>query len=343
VEGQKIKNMDEFAAVSGISRPTVSKYFNDPNSVRRSTREKIEAALERHSYRPNLYAINQNRRATKTVGIVVPFLADPFFAELARLLERLCIATGFRPITLGSHGETVRETENLDSLRDFKPAGVLLAPLGRASDRDAIEAFCADFPTVLFDSRIEGLGEAFVGSNNDQSFEMLVDYLCRTGEPPCLFEMRTPSNPNAHRRHQAYVAAMRRRDLVPQIVQAEGQGWDFEEIGYREGLRAISQRLFATNTVLCSNDRLAIGFLAAAYEKGLRVGRYGGCALRVAGHDDHPFARFTCPSLTTVSQNYAAIAEKSLQTLLARLESGDERKSDEVTLFDGRLVMRESA
>ena len=56
----KIRNMEEFAAVSGISRPTVSKYFHDPDSVRQSTRRRIEEALEKHDYRPNIFAINQN-------------------------------------------------------------------------------------------------------------------------------------------------------------------------------------------------------------------------------------------------------------------------------------------
>jgi DNA-binding LacI/PurR family transcriptional regulator len=97
--------------------------------------------------------------------------------------------------------------------------------------------------------------------------------------------------------------------------------------------------------VLCSNDRLAIGLLAAAYEKGLRVGRGHGCALRVAGHDDHPFARFTCPSLTTVSQDYAAIAARSVETLLALIDSDQTGAAfaPRVVLFDGRLVMRQSA
>ena len=56
----KVKNMEEFAALSGISRPTVSKYFNDPGSVRASTRERIETALARYDYRPNIFAMNQS-------------------------------------------------------------------------------------------------------------------------------------------------------------------------------------------------------------------------------------------------------------------------------------------
>ncbi|MEL6209648.1 MAG: LacI family DNA-binding transcriptional regulator, partial [Pseudomonadota bacterium] len=100
MDDAKVRNMEEFAAVCGISRPTLSKYFQDPGSVRASTRERIEAALERHDFRPNLYAVNQNRRHSKAIGIVVPYLADPFFAELARNIETLVIDARFRPILL---------------------------------------------------------------------------------------------------------------------------------------------------------------------------------------------------------------------------------------------------
>ena len=95
---QKIRNMEQFATLSGLSRPTISKYFNDPASVRPTTRERIEATLAEHDFRPNIYAMNQNRSLTKNVGIVVPYLADPFFAEIARFIERRSIDAGFSPI-----------------------------------------------------------------------------------------------------------------------------------------------------------------------------------------------------------------------------------------------------
>ncbi len=333
--------MEEFAAVSGISRPTVSKYFHDPASVRVSTRSRIEAALERYDYRPNIYAMNQNRKLTKSVGIVVPFMADPFFAEIARNLEQRCIDAGYRPTLFSAHGQPSFETDILDNLLSLKPAGVLMAPLGRNSNKSAIEKFCAEVPTVLFDSEIPDLGLAFVGSDNPQFSMHIVDYLCRTGQPPCFFEMKNPSNPNANKRRQGYLDAMEQLGHTPQIVSIAGNGWDIEEIGRQGGHAALVTQQFGSNTVLCSNDRLAIGLLTACYETGISVGRDPKCAIRVAGQDDHPFSRFTCPPLTTIAQDYDAISRRAVESLFAAVE-GDENPR-KTTLFDGKLIMRDSA
>ncbi|MEK0163290.1 LacI family DNA-binding transcriptional regulator [Phaeobacter sp. JH20_36] len=339
----KIKNMDEFAAVSGISRPTLSKFFNDPASVRTSTRKRIEDALEKFDYRPNLYAMNQNRRLTKTIGIVVPNLTDPFFAKIAGHIEDHVIAAGYRPVLLGSNGTPSQELENLTNLRMLKPAGALLAPLGRGSEVPQIRQFCEEVPTVLFDANLEETGAAFIGSNNQQSIGTIVEYLCRTGDAPAFFEMKTPTNPNAVKRRNAYISAMQQLGHEPELIQVEGDGWDFEEIGFREGTRVLSGQRPQTDTILCSNDRLAIGLLSAAYQQGLRVGLGDGCALRIAGHDDHPFSRYTCPTLTTVSQDYTAIARTSAETLVARIEGSAAAAPRREILFDGQLVMRGSA
>jgi DNA-binding LacI/PurR family transcriptional regulator len=188
MSGQKIRTMEEFASASGISRPTVSKYFNDPTSVRDSTRERIEEALETYEFRPNIFAMNQNRRTTRNIGILVPYLADPFFAEIVRKIERRCIEAGYWPILFSSHGQVDLELNALDTLQSLKPAGALIAPLGRASDLESVRKFTENVPTVIFDSNVD-VGEAFVGSDNFQSIPLIVDYLCRTGEPPCFFEM----------------------------------------------------------------------------------------------------------------------------------------------------------
>ncbi|MEL6920882.1 MAG: LacI family DNA-binding transcriptional regulator [Pseudomonadota bacterium] len=339
----KIRNMEQFAEVSGLSRPTVSKFFNDPDSVRASTRRRIEEALEKFDYRPNIYAINQNRRLTKTIGIVVPYLSDPFFGEIARVLEAKCVEAGYSPSLFSSNGSPEHEREVFDTLRSLKPTGVLLAPLGRLSDQDAVSSFCADVPTVLFDSNINDLGRAFIGSDNAQFTALMVEYLYRSGEPPVFLEMKTPPNPNARKRRQGYITAMENHGLEPKIVQIEGEGWALEDIGLAGGLQALNAGDLNSNTVLCSNDRLAIGFLAACHEKGLKVGIGLGADIRVAGQDDHPFSRFTYPPLTTIAQDYEAISRHALDSLLESVDDDKAVNPRTDTLFQGRLVMRKSA
>lgn len=339
----KIKNMEAFAAACGISRPTVSKYFHDPGSVRKSTRERIEVAIEQYNFRPNIFAMDQNRRKTKNVGIVVPYLTDPVFGEIARNLERRCVEAGFRTTMFSAYGERGLEIEALERMKALRPSGVLLAPLGRLSDQKVLKQFCDEVPTVLFDRDIPGIGEAFVGSDNESFVSQSIDYLVRTGEAPCFFEMKNPTNPNSIARRHSYVASMQAHGLQPMPIQINGEGWNLEEIGYSGAMQLLQNGELPTTTVLCSNDRLAIGFLAACYKMGVRVGRHDDCTLRVAGNDDHPFARYTSPPLTTAGHDFDAVTDCGVETLFELIEAGGrfERRSE--TIFPARLVLRDSA
>ncbi len=339
-----IRNMEEFSLLSGISRPTLSKYFNDPASVRASTRAQIEQALKRYDYRPNLFAVNLNKRKPKIVGMVVPDLADPFFAQLVRLIERRCTALGLFLMVLSSGGEASLEARAIETLLSFKIAGAILAPLGRTSKAGLIQNLQARIPVVFVDSRLDAAA-AFVGTDNRQSVGLITHYLCRTGERPTFVEMPAV-NHNAAERRAAYVAAMEELDLQPEIVPVPAaRDWNFEEVGFAAALGVIDGRTgFPTRTLLCANDRIATGVMAAAFQRGLKVGRDPDCALRVAGHDDQPLSRFACPPLTTVAQDYEALAGTALDILLARIdgEPGADRAAGQARIA-ARLVMRASA
>jgi DNA-binding LacI/PurR family transcriptional regulator len=335
--------MEEFSAASGISRPTVSKYFNDPGSVRKSTREKIERAVAEFDYRPNRFAMNLNRRTPKNIGIIVPYLVDPFFAEVVRQIELRCTQAGYWAVVLSSHGQSSLEANALDTLRSLKIAGAILAPLGEASDAHRIEQLSGEVPVVFLDSRTSDR-IPFAGTDNAQSVSLMVDYLCRSGEPPCFLEMPRV-NQNAAERKDAYLATMKRLGFEPAILTVgAGAGWNFEEMGYDAATRILGGTGFPTRTVLCANDRIAIGALAAACARGVRVGIGPGCDLRVAGHDDHPLSRFTCPSLTTVAQDYQGLAARSLEMLLQLIDATqDSSAAPEHSLLEARLMMRASA
>jgi DNA-binding LacI/PurR family transcriptional regulator len=134
--------------------------------------------------------------------------------------------------------------------------------------------------------------------------------------------------------------------MAPSIVPVEDvRSWDFEKFGYDEALRILKAGGFPTRTVLCANDRVAFGVLAAAYQLGLKVGHRSDCDIRVAGHDDHPLSRYACPPITTVAQNYNEIGRLAIELLLKRLDenSSAATRGGARVLLNAELMLRSSA
>lgn len=335
--GERVRSMEEFATLSGISRPTLSKYFSNPSAVRASTRERIETALSVHNYRPNLFAMNGNRQVARIIGVLVPHLVDPFFAEIVRRIEDRCIEEGFLAVTLSSHGEPDLETRAIDTLRSLKPAGCIVAPLGVPSDLSKIDVLMSEVPVVMLDAFVRD-NAPFVGTDNFHSIRSMVDYLSRTGERPCFMAMPAV-NGNAQERRKAYVEAMAAIGQESMILDPRTSGWDFEEIGFQEMRWRLTEAALPSRTVLCANDRMAIGAISAAGAAGLSIGL--GRDIRIAGHDDHPQARFTNPPLTTVAQDYTALAARSMEMLM-RLVVGETPAPEHLRL-PTRLMLRGSA
>ncbi|MCF1503577.1 LacI family transcriptional regulator [Afifella sp. H1R] len=345
MSGKKIRNMEDFAVAAGISRPTISKYFQDPSSVRTSTRQRIEEALARHNYQPNIFAVNLNRRNPRNIGVIVPHISDPFYAEIVRQIEISSLRQGYWAIVLSSHGEPDLEAKAIQMLQSLKLSGAIVAPLGYESDAGLIRELRQAMPLVFLDSRAAE-DQPFVGTDNAQSISLMVEYLCRTGERPCFLEMPRV-NRNATERRAAYERAMANLGFEAHVLSVESADWDFETVGFEETNKILARGGFPTRSVLCANDRLAFGVMAAAYQRGLKIGRSADADLRVAGHDDHPLSRYTCPALTTVAQDYSGLATTSLKRLLDMIGKSDEAppKTEPAgpTLLEAKLIMRDSA
>jgi DNA-binding LacI/PurR family transcriptional regulator len=335
--------MEDFSAFVGLSRPTVSKYFNDPSSVRKKTRDAIEAALKTSGFRPNIFAVNLNRRRSNIIGIVIPNSTDPFYMALTRRIELIANEAGFLAFVLSSDGRADIEDKAIKTFRSMNVAGAIIAPLGLRSRQTTLEQLGQSIPLVYVDSPLDE-GSAFVGTDNRQSFGLIVDYLCRSGEPPCYFGM-PQVNTNAATRRTAYHEAMERLKVEPMVIPlSDAATWDFERFAFEEASRLFERpdRL-PTRTLLCANDRLAFGVIAAAWQRGLKVGHGADCDLRVAGHDDHPLSEYACPPITTVAQNYNEIGRLAIELLLRKLgETGQPSGKDQI-LLKSDLMLRQSA
>ncbi|TIW26658.1 MAG: LacI family transcriptional regulator [Mesorhizobium sp.] len=335
------KTMEDFARSCGVSRPTLSKFFDDPTSVKPATRKRIEDALRSSDYQPNLFARNLNRKRTRSIGIVVPTVTDPFYSEMVSRIELRLRDEGYWPVVISSHGSTELEIEATRTILSLKVSGALIAPLGKRSDQRTLKKLTQTIPIVYFDTFLEG-DTPFVGNNNAKSVATIVDYLCRSGDAPVYFDI-PHVNHNSAERLSSYVASMQRLGFEPIVFgNTDDYTWEFERIGYEQTEKLLGNGGLPGKTILCANDRLAFGVMAAAFSKGLKVGRKPGCDLRIAAHDDHPLSRYTCPALTTMAQDFAAMAGRSVETLLALLDEDAAAVTPKVSL-DATLVMRQSA
>ncbi|RJE79614.1 LacI family transcriptional regulator [Paracoccus sp. JM45] len=337
--------MKELSVAIGISRPTLARYFEDPSSVRPTTAAKIQVALSKVDYVYNFLATRQNRKSTGIIGVIIPHYKDLFFASLLDTIEDTARDAGFTIITQSSQGDPAIEAQAVGKLRSMTVDGAIITALGFASDIAAFSAASQDFPLVFADSRpsTEIAGADFVGTDNDQSIGAIVQYLCRTGKPPVFLGMPR-LNSNAQEREVAYRSYAHKLGFEPHLIKGDDSAasWRFEEYSFNLLDRYFSLGRYTDVTILCANDRLAIGAMRAANKHGLfanHLGQAGG--FRIAGHDDYSMAEYVNPTLTTVAQNVDLIGQQAVRLLVDRIRGG--RQAGPVNMrLEGALKIRNS-
>ena len=342
VAKKKLRTMEDFAAAVGLSRPTVSKFFHDPKSVRAKTRVKIEAGIKTTGFRPNIFAVNLNRRRTKIIGLIVPDPMDPFYMALSRRIELSATEAGYLALVLSSNGEPELEERAIETITSLNVGGAIIAPLGIKSHRAKLKSLGNKIPLIFVDAPLDDSGP-FVGTNNHQSIPLMAEYLCRSGGRPTYFDMPAV-NYNAIERRKAYVATMERLNIEPAFVEAGvTDNWEFERISYEVAGAIMRNGGFPTRTILCANDRVAFGVIAAINEAGAKIGIGPDCDYRVAGHDNQPLSPYTSPPLTTVSQDTDRMGQLALSLLFSKMDQAEVPALGDRILLNAELVFRKSA
>lgn len=342
---KKISTMNELSDAIGISRPTLSRYFQDPGSVRESTSKKIKERLETVDYVPNFFATRMNRKSTGMIGVIIPYLNDLFFTRLLEEIETAAMNAGYTVITQCSHSDPGIEARAAETFMSMNVDGALVAPLGNQSDRAVHERLRSHLPFVLVDSRPATMPNVdYVGTDHVQSTGLITEYLCRVGPPPVFLAMPRV-NFNAMERENAYTKKLKELGHEPEVIGTEAidAEWHFEAHGEAVLDHYFSRNEYLERSILCANDRVAIGALRAASRHGLVPGRQQEGGLRIAGHDDYPLCPFTTPALTTVAQDFEAIGKTSVSRLLELIAHKGETPDPKIQLFPGALKMRESA
>ena len=342
----RINTMEELSVAIGVSRPTLSRYFQDPTRIKATTVARIEAGLAQVEYVPNFFATRLNRKSTGIIGVIIPYLNDLFFTKLLEQIEMAAMAAGYTVITQCSHSDPEIEARAARTFMSMSVDGVLVAPLGDQSDADIQEQLSQRMPFVLVDSRPTTMPAVeYVGTDHEQSFGLIVEYLCRVGEPPVFLGMPRV-NFNANQHESTYLRMMAEKGFEPTVIGTEA----LDDRGHCEAHGeailddCFSRGLYMDRSILCANDRVAIGALRAAMRHGLTPGRSQDGGLRIAGHDDYPLCPFTTPALTTVEQDFEAIGKAAVSRLVQLINGAEiNAAKPQVQLFKGSLRLRESA
>lgn len=341
----RINTMEELSTAIGVSRPTLSRFFQDPSLVKKGTVARIEAGLAQVEYVPNFFATRLNRKSTGIIGVIIPYLNDLFFTKLLEAVEVAAMEAGLTVITQCSHSDPAIEARAAETFMSMNVDGALVAPLGDHSDRGVHLRLKSRLPFVLMDSRPKKMPNVdFVGTNHMQSTGLITEYLCRVGDPPVFLAMPRV-NFNALEREVAYIAQMEKLGFEPQVIGVEAvkESGYFEQHGEAVLDAEFAQGKLTDRSILCVNDRVAIGAIRAAARHGLVPGRSAKGGLRIAGHDDYPLCPFLNPALTTVAQDTDAIGKKAVSRILQIIRGEVTDDVPEITLFDGTLKLRESA
>lgn len=341
----RIKTMEELSVAIGVSRPTLSRFFQDPKLIKAKTVARIEEGLDRVEYVPNFFATRLNRKSTGIIGVIIPYLNDLFFTKLLESVEVAAMEAGLTVITQCSHSDPAIEARAAETFMSMNVDGALVAPLGDHSDQAVHLRLKSRLPFVLMDSRPKTMPNVdFVGTNHIQSTGLITEYLSRVGGPPVFLAMPRV-NFNAMEREDAYIAQMQALGLEPEVIGTEalGENWHFEEHGEAVMGAEFASGRFTNRSILCVNDRVAIGAIRAAARHGLVPGRAASGGLRIAGHDDYPLCPYLNPALTTVAQNTDAIGKKAVSRILQIIRGDVQDEAPQITLFDGQLKLRESA
>ncbi len=342
--------MTDLSAAIGISRPTLSKFFQDAESVRGSTRQRIEEALGTVDYVPNFFATKMNRDSTRIIGVIVPYLNDLFFTSVIESIEIAALKQGYTVIIQCAHGDPALEVKAFENLLSMSADGVIAAPIGHPDSKNSLARFKEEFPVVCVDSRFTGdieeqEGTDFIGTNNQQSISLMVNYLYRSGGAPVYFGMPR-LNSNSKEREQAYLNSAKNLGFTAEIIPVENSDpvWNFEDFAFSVMDEYFARGEFVDSTILCANDRLAIGVIRAANRHHLWSKTNSEASrFRVAGHDDHPLSAYVYPALTTVSRNTAGMGEAAVEQILDQITNGKRHGKGMQRTFDAELRLRESA
>lgn len=300
----------DVARRAGVSTGTVSNVLSGARYVRPETKARVEAALAELGFRPNKVARALSQRRTHTVAVVIPDVANPFFAELVSTIERALAASGYAVLFGNAGNDPDAERRYLDEFADRRVDAIVAATTGIAPDY--LRQFARSLPTILVDRVVNGWDGDSITGDSYAGMTAVIDHVVGAGHRTIAFIDGDTSLSSGRDRRAAVMRALARHHLP---LSAEASGPFTLDAGHALALEMLRSHTHVT-AVCAANDLQALGVLRAAGELGLHVPK----RLSLTGYDDIPYAAFADPPLTTVRQSTESLAQQIVEVLRRRLD-----------------------
>ncbi|WP_097900290.1 LacI family DNA-binding transcriptional regulator [Streptomyces sp. b94] len=321
----------DVAAEAGVSVATVSRVLNGHPSVSQEARTRVLAAVEALGYRPNAVARSLRTAQTRTLGLVISDVLNPYFTELARFVEEEARALGYSVIIGNADERPDLQDHHVRTLIDRRIDGLLVSPAdgGTPLLRDVA---LSGTPMVFVDRWIPGIDVPVVRADGTGAVRDLVAHLYGLGHRRLAIIAGPAATTTGDERVEAFRGALRDHGLaLPDAYIGQG---DFQAASGRRATEGFLELAEPPEVVFAADNLMALGALDAIRGRGLRVPD----DIALAAFDDIPWFVHTGPPITAVAQPTADLARAAVRALADRIEG---RTPQSVTL-PARLVVRRS-
>ena len=327
----------DVALGGGVSVGTVSNVLNRPDVVGEATRDRVLTAIAALGFVRNESARQLRAGRSRTIGLVVLDIANPFFTDVARGVEDVANAEGLSVILCNSDDQPDKEAAHLDVLSEQRVQGVLITPTAELLPHlDALRA--RGVPVVLVDRRPSGPDQCAVAVDDVLGGRLAAAHLLERGHRRIAFIGGASGLPQVQERREGVAAGVRETlgsddaltVLSPDALTVAG--------GREAAARIVGVPAARRPTAaVCANDLVALGMLQEMVRQGVRVPD----DFAIVGYDDIDFAAAAAVPLSSVRKPRQDLGRRAAELLLDEARNEDHRH--EQLLFEPELVVRESS
>ncbi|MFD3655606.1 LacI family DNA-binding transcriptional regulator [Streptomyces sp. NPDC058620] len=324
-------SIKDVAARAGVSVATVSRVLNSHPSVSPDARRRVLAAVDVLGYRPNAVARSLRTDQTRTLGLVISDVLNPYFTELARFVEEEARAHGYSVIIGNADERPELQDHHVRTLLDRRIDGLLVSPADGGTPL-MLDVARGGTPMVFVDRWIPGVDVPVVRADGREAIRDLVAHLHRLGHRRLAIIAGPAATTTGNERVEAFREALREHGLaLPDTYIGQG---DFQADSGRRATESFLALAEPPEVVFAADNLMALGALDAIRARGLRVPQDIG----LAAFDDIPWFVHTDPPITAIAQPTGELGRAAVRALVDLIEGRSPRS---VTL-PARLVVRSS-